>query len=65
MSKDQEKYSESNRVKKFFFRDHYVKQIAVETIRTKKSTKEERGERNCTKVPLNLHKNPPKFLKNP
>ena len=39
VSKDQEKYSESNRVKKFFFRDHYVKQIAVETIRTKKVKK--------------------------
>ena len=39
VSKEQEKYSESNRVKKFFFRDHYVKQIAVETIRTKKVKK--------------------------
>ena len=39
VSKDREKYLESNHVKKKKFRDHYVKQIAVETIRTKKVKK--------------------------
>ena len=65
VSKGWEKYYESNRVKKKKFQDHYVKQIAVETIKTKKSEKDERGERNYIKVPLNLHRNPSKFLKNP
>ena len=36
VSKDRENDSESNRVKKFFFRDHYVKKISVVTIETKK-----------------------------
>ena len=51
MSKDQEKYSESNRVKKKKIRDHYVKQIAVETIRTKK-IKKKREEREIAQKSL-------------
>ena len=46
-------------------RDHYVKQIAVEMIKTKKNEKEERRERNCKKNPSKfVKKHPLKFLKN-
>ena len=51
VSKDREKYLESNRVKKKKFRDHYVKQIAVETIRTKK-IKKKRDEREIAQKSL-------------
>ena len=41
MSKDREKYSESNRVKKKF-RDHYIKAKAVKMIETKKEKRKKK-----------------------
>ena len=65
VSKDQEKYSESNRVNKFFFSRSLHQTNSRWNDKSKKSEKEERLERNCKKNPSKFVQKPSKISQKP